>query len=334
MSVIDHGADSSLQGYSSYKENLETNDFTVFEKEYIHKVHIYVMIFALICLLVASVIMTSSMLYSKYELLHMRSEKLKKKTQRFRFKSLFWAIISTLVLVIMMVVVLDVIEISNFGITWNSTLTSIYYVVIVGFVLSIFLCGVISTVIVGTKKRVNLIALPNMLLCSRSKPLNQCQKNAIIFYQWIGSFAILFTSVVVSIHGAGIVIAALANPLQVLSAVATGVVALFYLTYAFADIYDHYEDMFNVFYRSQILFFILRLLTHALVILFFLLFSYTYLTAVIFVAGGNSGVVSSIANVLPIILLTFFTWLSKRELQKFVNFESSSSNFSAMEISV
>ena len=265
----------------------------------------------------------------------MRSEKPKKKTQRFRFKSLFWAIISTLFLVIIMVVVSDVIEISKFGITWNSTLTSIYYLVIVGLALSIFLCGVISTVIVGTKKRVNLIALPNILLCSRSKPLNQCQKNAIIFYQWIGSFAILFTSaVVVSIHGTGIVIAALANPLQVLSTVATFVVALFYLTYAFADIYDHYEDMFNVFYKSQVLFFIFRGVTHALVILFVILFSYTYSTAVIFIAGGNSGVVSSIANILPIILLTFFTWLSKRELQKFVNFDSSSSNSSAMEISV
>ena len=127
LSVINHGADSSLRGYSSYKENLEINDFSVFKEEVIRKLHYYTLAVALISLLVACVIMTSSKLDSSYELLHIRSEKRNKdETQRFRFKSLFWAVISTLVLVIMMVVVLDVIEISSFGTTWNST--TIFYI--------------------------------------------------------------------------------------------------------------------------------------------------------------------------------------------------------------
>ena len=334
LSVIDHGADSSLRGYSSYKKNLEINDFSVFEEEDIYKVHSYTMAVALISLLVACVIMTSSKLDSSYELLHIRSKKRNKdETQRFRFKSLFWAVISTLVLVIMMVVVLDVNEISSFGTTWNSTSFSIYYLIIVGLVLSLFVCGVISMIIVvRAKKRGKLIALPIILLCRRHQSFNYSQGKAILFYQFIGSFTILLTSVAVSIHGTGIVIAALANPLQVFSTVAIFVVTVFYCTYAFADIYDHYEDMFNAsplsYYRmnkSQ-LFLIFRGLTHVLVLIFFCLFSYTYLTAVIFVGGDNSGVISSIAKVLPIILLTFFTWLSKHELQKFVNFQSSSNS--------
>ena len=285
---------------------------------------------ALISLLVACVIMTSSKLDSSYELLHIRSKKRNKdETQRFRFKSLFWAVISTLVLVIMMVVVLDVNEIFSFGTTWNSTSISIYYLIIVGLVLSLFVCGVISMIIVArAKKRGKLIAIPMILLCRRHQPFNYTQGKAILFYQFIGSFTILLTSVAVSIHGTGIVIAALANPLQVFSTVATFVVAVFYCTYAFADIYDCYEDMFNVspfsnWKNKSQLYLIFRGLTHVLVLIFFCLFSYTYLTAVIFIGGDNNGVISSIAKVLPIILLTFFTWLSKHELQKFVNFESS-----------
>ena len=334
LSVIDHGADSLLQGYSSYKKNLETNDFAVFEEERKYKIHNHTMPVALISLLVACVMIISSKLDSSYELLHMRSKKSNKdETQRFRFKSLFWAVISTLVLVIMMVFVLDVYEISRFGTTWNSTTISIYYLIIIGLVLSLFVCGVISIIIVvRAKKRGKLIALPMILLCRQHQSFNHSQGKAILFYQFIGSFTILLASVAVSIHGTGIVIAALANPLQVFSTVATVVIAIFYCTYAFADIYDHYEDMYNATplsnYRknkSQ-LFLIFRGLTHVLVLVFFCLFSYTYLTAVIFIGGDNSGVVSSIAKVLPILLLTFFTWLSKHELQKFLKFESSSSS--------
>ena len=160
--------------------------------------------------------------------------------------------------------------------------------------------------------------------------MNQCQEQLRIIYQHIGSCTILLTSVAVSIHGTGILVAALANPLQVFSTVSTVVIVLFYFTYFLADIFDCYEDMFNVSLlsnyrdkRRQVLFLVLRILTHVLVFAFFCLFSYTYLTAIIFIGGDNSGVISSIANVLPIILLTFFTWLSKHELQKFVKFESS-----------
>ena len=286
---------------------------------------------ALISLLVACIMMTSSKLDSSYEVLHMISKKRKDESQKFRFKSLFWAVLSTLVFLIMIVAISDFYEISKFDTTWNSTSISIYYLIIVGIAFSLLVCGVISIVIVvRANQKGNVISLPKILLCRRRQTLNQCQKIAIIFYQWIGSFAILLTSVAVSIHGIGIIVAALANPLQVFSSVATFVVGLFYLTYAFADVYDHYEDMFDVSplpnYRSQVFLFISRILTHVLVFLFFLLFSYTYLTAVIFIGGDNSGVVSSIANILPIILLTFFTWLSKHELQKFINFESSSSS--------
>ena len=288
---------------------------------------------ALISLLIACIIVISSKLDSSYELLHISSNKRKNDSQKFRFKSLFWAVISTLVLVSITVVTLDVIEISKFGTTWSSTALSMYIILIVILVMSLLVCGVISIVIVlRAKKRGNLISLPTFFLCccTRRQTSNQCQEDAKFVYHLIGSFAILFTSFVVSIHGTGIVIAALANPLQVISTVATGVVALFYLTYAFADVYDHCEDMFDVSplpnCRSQVLFFILRLLTHVLVLLFYVLFSYMYISDVIFISGGNSVVISSIANVLPIILLTFFTWLSKNELQKFVKFESSDSS--------
>ena len=289
-----------------------------------------------ISLFFACVMMISSKLDSSYELLHTRSkERNEKKTQAFRFKSLFWAVISTLVLVIMMVFVLDVIEISSFGSTWNSSSISIYFLLIVGFVSSFFVCGVISMIIVlRAKKRGKLIALPMILLCRRRQPNNHTQGKAILFYQFIGSFTILLTSLAVSFHGTGIVIAALANPLQVFSTLATFVVVAFYLTYAFADIYDHYEDMFNASplsnCSSEVLFFMLRLLTHALVVLLFILFSYTYLTAVIFIGGNKIGVVSSIANVLPLILLTIFTWLSKHEVQKFVKFESSGTSIDTL----
>ena len=285
---------------------------------------------------------TSSKLDSSYEILHDRSNDCDKdKTQRFQFKSLFWAVISTLVLVIMMVLVLDIYEISRFGTAWNSTTISIYYLIIIGLVFYLFVCGVISLIIVvRANKKGKLIALPMILLCRRQQPFNccqgstiiffnrcqgntiiffnRCQGNAIIFYQFIGSLTILLASVAVTIHGIGIVIAAYANPLQVFSTVATVFVALFYLTYTFADIYDHYEDMSNT--RSRV---ILRLLIHTFVLLFFFLFSYIYLTAVIFTDGDNIGIINFIANLLPIILLTFITWLSKHELQKFVNFKSS-----------
>ena len=284
-----------------------------------------------ISLFVACVMMTSSKLDSSYEVLHMISKKHKDETQRFRSKSLFWAVISTLVFLIMIVAISDFYEISKFGTNWNSTTISIYYLIIVGIVLCPFVCGVISMIIVlRAKKRGKLIALPMILLCRRRQTLNYTQGKAILFYQFIGSFTILLTSVAVSFHGTGIVIAALANPLQVFSAVATFVVAVFYLTYAFADIYDCYEDMFNASplsnFRSEVLLFILRLLTHVLVILLIVLFSYTYLTAVIFVGGNNIGVIGSIANLLPIILLTFITWLYKHELQKFFKIKPSSSS--------
>ena len=183
LSVIDHGVDSSLQGYSSCKENLETNDFEVFEEEKIHKLHYYTLAVALISLLVACVMIISSKLDSSYELLHMRSKKINKdETQRFRFKSLFWAVISTLLLVIMMVVVLDVYEISRFGTTWNSTTIFLYYLIIVGLVLFLFVCGVISIIIVRrAKKGDKIISLVMILLCRRHQSFNHCQGKAITF---------------------------------------------------------------------------------------------------------------------------------------------------------
>ena len=152
-----------------------------------------------------------------------------------------------------MIFVLDNYEISRFGTAWNSTTITMYYLVIVGFVLSILACGVISMIIVVRAKKDKLIVLPMVLLCRRHQPFNQSQGKAIIiFYQFIGSLTILLASVAVSILGTGIVIAALANPLQVFSTVSTVVIALFYLTYAFADIYDHFEDEFNVSSPSNI----------------------------------------------------------------------------------
>ena len=286
------------------------------------------------------------MLDSNYELLYRKSKtRNKENTQRFRFKSLFWAIISTLILVNMMIFVLDIYEISRFGTAWNSTTISIYYLIIIGLVLSICVCGVFSIIIIvrrakdrpelTEKKEANFIALPMILLCRRDESSNHCEGKAVIFYQFIGSLTILLSSVAFCIHGIGIVIAALANPLQVFSTVSTVVIALFYLTYAFADIYDCYEDLFCVHplpnYRSRVFSFILRLPTHAFALLFFLLFSYTYLTAVIFIGADNSGIVNSISNFFPILLLTFITWLSKHELQKFVNFESSGSSMDTPE---
>ena len=280
---------------------------------------------------------TSSKLDCNYELLHRKSKTCNRdNTQRFRFKSLFWAIISTLLLVNMMILVLDIYEISRFGTAWNSTTISIYYLVIIGLVLSICVCVVFSIIIVRRAKdrpndtEAKFIALPMILLCRRHQSCNRCEGKAVIFYQFIGSLTILLSSVAFCIHGIGIVIAALANPLQVFSTVSTVVIALFYVTYAFADIYDCYEDCFCVpplpNSRNPVFFFILRLPTHAFALLFFSLFSYTYLTAVIFIGIDNSGIVNSIANLFPILLLTFITWLSKHELQKFVNFESSSSS--------
>ena len=294
------------------------------------------MVFALISLVVACVIMTSSKLDSSYELLHIISKKHKDETQRFRSKSLFWAIISTLVFLILIVAFSDFYEISKFGTNWNSTTIFMYYLIVVCLVLSPFVCGVISMIIVvRAKKRGKLIALPMFLLCinRRRQTLNYIQGNVILFYQFIGSFTILLTSVAVSFHGTGIVIAALANPLQVFSAVATIVVNVFYLTYAYADIYDSYEDMFKTLplpnFRSEVLFFILRLPTHVLVILLIVLFSYTYITDVIFVGSNNFGVIGFIANLLPIILVTFITWLYKNELQNYFKIKSSSNSNTA-----
>ena len=261
-------------------------------------------------------------------MLHKRSEKCDKdKTQRFRFKSLFWAVISTLVLVIMIVIVLDIYEISKFGTAWNSTSMSIYYLIIVGFVSYLIVCGVISIIIVvRARNRGKLIALPMILLCRKR------QGKAELFYQFIGSLTILLASVAVTIHGIGIVIAAFTNPLQVFSTVSTVVVAVFYFTYMFADIYDHYEDIFNASNtRGGVPFLVLRLLTHTFVLLFFFLFSYIYLTAVIFIDGDDIGIVNLIANAFPILLVTFCAWLSKHELQKFFNFEPSCSSIDKTE---
>ena len=285
---------------------------------------------------------TSLKLDSNYELLHKKSKKpIKDKNQRFRFKSLFWAVISTLVLVIMIVVVLDIYELSKFGTAWNSTIISIYSLMIVGLVLPFFVCGFISMIIVvRAKKREKLIALPMILLCRKLQPSNNdSQGKAELFYQFIGSLTILLASLAFSIHGTGIVIGALANPLKVFTTIATFFVALFYLTYAFADIYDHYEDIFNVPFlpncgsTGQVSFLIFRALTHILVLLFLFLFSYIYLTAVIFIDGDNIGIVNFVANFFPIILLTFITWLSKQELQKFFNFESSATTIDTNESS-
>ena len=88
-------------------------------------------------------------------------------------------------------------------------------------------------------------------------------------------------------------------------------------------IYDHYEDIFsstalsNYRKNKSQLFLIFRGLTHVLVLSFFVSF-HIHIKQLLFllVHGDNSGVISSIANVLPIILFAFFTWLSKHELQK------------------
>ena len=55
--------------------------------------------------------------------------------------------------------------------------------------------------------------------------------------------------------------------------------------------------------KKNLLFLIFHGLTHIVVLLLFCLFSYKYLTAVIFIGGNNIDVISSIANVLPLILL-------------------------------
>ena len=235
-------------------------------------------------------------------------EGLKHPGQRFRFKSIMWATVTTLLILVIIILGFDLHHIITFGLMWNDRNKFLYYLLLPGLVLVVTMNVIIAIIItrIGYKRN-KLIELPNLFLFKKTV--------IVVFFHFLFVMTELLTMLVLSFHGCGIILAVLVNPVQTFATMALSIMIILFFLFNCIYLYEKGENIVQCRDYFEI---ILRIVLCIIFVTFFTLFGNTYLNVILFAGTEKSGVVSSLAQIFPAILLTFMAWLVKKEYDNFI----------------
>ena len=246
--------------------------------------------------------------------------------QRFRFKSIMWATVTTLLTLVIIIMGFDLHHIITFGLMWNDRNKFLYYLILPGLVLIVTINFIIAIIItrIGYKRN-ELIELPNLLPFKKTV--------TVVFFQFFIVITGLLTMLALSFHGCGIILAVLVNPVQTF---ATMVLSIMIILYFLSNCTYIYEMGENIVQCSDYFKIILRIVLCIIFVTFLVIFGSIYLNVILFTGTEHSGVVSSLAQIFPAILLTFMGWLVKKEYDNFIgeSVETKMSIFAKNKITV
>ena len=236
-------------------------------------------------------------------------EGLKHPGQRFRFKSIMWAAVTTLLILMIIILGFDLHHIITFGLMRNDRNEFLYYLLLPGLVLVMTMNVIIAIIITGKGyKCYELIELPSLFFFE--KPV------IVAFFHFLFVMTELLAMSVLSVHGRGIILAVLVNPVQTFATMVLSIMIVLFFLFNCTYIYEKGE--FIVHCSRDYFEIILRIVLCFIFVTFLALFGNIYLNVVIFAGTENSGVVSSLAQIFPAILLTLMAWLVKKEYDNFI----------------
>ena len=228
---------------------------------------------------------------------------LKHPGQKFRFKSIMWATVTALLILVIIILGFDLHHIITFGLMWNNRNKYLYYLLLLGLVLVVTMNFIIAIIITRISyKRNEFIEFPNLLLFKKTV--------IVVFFHFLFVLTVLLAMSVLSFHGCGIILAVLVNPVRVFATIVLSItIILFFLSnctyiYEKGEYIKHCSDYFEI---------ALRIVLCIIFITFLALFGNVYVHAIPFAGVEHSGVVSLFAQILPAILLTFMAWLVKKQ---------------------
>ena len=326
------GLDQQVRGYAAYKRNNSYDNYFVFLREREYESYVFFMAIAMFALILFCTIAAPVEIDSYYIALHEKSENNRKPHQRFRFKSIYWAFITIFGWVIMVIAGVDLYHFIEFGYTYKSEYRFLYYVLFAT-ALVLVIADIIAALLIvrrAMKPEVSFIEAPeiiNLLVCkaktrnesNTSKCHLKCFKIFSIINQIIAVTIILVSTTAISFHTCGIILAIVANPVQVIASVAIYLLVVLCGVFACAFIYERTEEILvdNKYYgKAARIRLIFQIIVFACMIAFIVLFGYTYFSVILFI-GDDNGFIVSFAKIFPIILLAIITWLMKKELQKY-----------------
>ena len=246
--------------------------------------------------------------------------------QRFRFKSIMWATVTTLLILEIIITGFDLHHIITFGLMWSDKNKFLYYLILPGLVLIVTINFIIAIIItrIGYKRN-ELIELPNLLPFKKTV--------TVVFFQFLFVMTGLLTMLALSFHGCGIILAVLVYPIQTFATMVFSVMIILYFLFNCTYIYEMSE---NIEQCSDYFKIILRIVQCIIFVTFLVIFGRIYLNVILFAGTEKSGVVSSLAQIFPAILLTFMGWLVKKEYDNFIgkSVETEMSTFKRNEITV
>ena len=308
-STLYDGIDPVLQGYTSYKPNIYKEDFYVFGREDIYQRYVHEMVAAILLIVIFCQIAAPIYIWRSYNHLIRKSKQgLMYPGQRFRFKSIMWATVTALLILVIIILGFDLHHIITFGLMWNDRNKFLYYLLLPGLALVVTMNVIIAIIItrIGYKRN-KLIELPNLLLF---------KKTVIdVFFHFLFVMTELLAMLALGFHGCGIILAVLVNPVQTF---ATMVLSIMIILFFFFNCIYIYEKGENIEHCSDYFEIILRIVLCIIFVTFLALFGNIYLNVILFAGAEKSGVVSSLAQIFPAILLTFIGWLIKKEYDNFV----------------
>ena len=320
MSTLNDGIDPVFQGYTSYESNIYNEGFRVFEREDVYKRYVGEMIAAIVLVVIYCQITAPIYIWKKNKHLIRKSKQgLMHPGQRFRFKSIMWATVTTLLILEIIILGCDLHHIITFGLPWNNRNAHIYDILIAGFFVVVIMDLIIASIITGIGyKRNKLIELPNLFLFKN--------KVIVVFFHFLFVMTELLAMVLLGFHGCGIILAVLVNPVQVFATMALSIMIILFFLFNCTYIYEEVENMKQC---SDWFLIVLKVVLCLIFVTFLILFGGIYLNAILFAGTEKSGVLSSLAQAFPAILLTFIGWLVKKEYDNFIgkSVESEMSTF-------
>lgn len=331
MRGVSEGVDTSSQGYVLYK--LGNSQIRLFQDSTSNYSSYEIRMIASVVLIVLVVQLWAPFkVYQSYDSMQKESKKgITHSEQKFRFKSLFWAFIATLGIAVAAIVLMDLYHIATFVVYWNDNRRFLYYITAAVFFLFFAFDGLIAIILIKMfHKKQKLVNIPNLLLCQRDPSsydnLSFIWKAYYLLFQFIAVTSLLSFSSLSTLHGCGIVLALLAHPVQVFSmAVLIFTMALSFmllLTFVFEDFELSCKTDASI--AVTVCKLIVRVLLSVSVVAFLYLFGTTYLNVVLFVGNDSTGVVDSLAQIFPALLLSFLGWVIKKEYDNFVKHEKDS----------
>ena len=182
------------------------------------------------------------------------------------------------------------------------------FIVLVGFLLYDVTIALFFSII---KKKVKL---PELLSISREG--SKCHKYFTHIMQFLAILSFMLSALLLPIFVFGMILGLLVHPLRIVSMVVVTItiviVFIWYLSYTFKQ--------YNTSKRSKsCVIFTARLFILILLCLFIVMFSFIYLSVILFTGPDETRVLNQLAEFFPALLLALISWIVKKQYEKFQN---------------